>query len=157
MSNYVFDIPVYRCDETTHYKEYEKIKKRELLPYSKSETPRAYGQVEKRVEQEYWYPWKFNDIVGYLRLFIDGHRIKGDLFYAKAKRVVRGGKGKIFYYGKIYEYTPRITDTSIEIFENTFSELQKLKDPPLNRRHLDLEEFSRLGKLVDWKKLLAHN
>ena len=154
MSNYIFDIPVYRCDEITHSKEYEEIKTKKLLSFNKDTTPLAYTSMEQWIEQEYWYPWKFNEIVGYLRLFIDGHRIKGDLHHIKARKLRRGTSGKIFYYSKIFEYTPNLSDASLIIYNNLLNNLRLLKHPPLHRRYLDLDGFIKYGKFVDWRKLL---
>ena len=154
MSNYIFDIPVYRCDEMTHHKEYEKIKERKLKPFSKDDTPLAYTNMKQWVEQEYGYPWKFNEIVGYLRLFIHGNRIKGDLHHIKVRYPRRGTKGKIFYQGKVFEYTPKLSDTSLMIYEGLLDSLRQLKHPPLHRRYLELEEFVKYGKFVDWRNLI---
>jgi hypothetical protein len=158
MTRYVFDIPVYRCTESAFVKERMKERERRLRGFDKLETPHAYDAVERHIEEE-WYPWELNEIVGYLRLYVHGHRVKGDLFYMKSKhkgrtrRIGRGSKDPIVYYAKIFELPFSPTDTSQTVYQSLMHDLQRLKHPPLNRRYLNLKDFSRFGMHIDWSKL----
>jgi hypothetical protein len=155
---HIIDIPVYRCTEVTHATEMENQRGRWLKGFDQQTAPQTYARVERRWEQEYWYPWKFNEIVGYIRLYHTGWRqVKGDLHYVRAKRIVKGGKSKIYYRCKIFEHRASEKHTSRAIYEDLLRGLERLTARrSLQQHYLDLEAFRKFGPLIDWRQLLGN-
>jgi hypothetical protein len=158
---HLFDIPVYRCSEIEYAKEFAKQKQRYMQSFDKETTPQTYDKVEKSFIQTYWYPWKFNEVIGYVHLTVAGSpelrlKIAGDLFYVSAKRTVKGGKDKIFYRGKIYEHFVWPKHTSQQIYADLLEGFEKLsKRRYLNKRYLYLEDFRRIGPSTNWRQVLG--
>ena len=97
----LFDIPIYRCSEGKYGKEFSETERRYMQQFDRETAPISYAKIKSQFMETYWYPWKFNEIVGYIHLHVEHSpkirvKIDGDLFYVKAKRIVKGGKGKIF-------------------------------------------------------------
>ena len=155
---HIIDIPVYRCTEARHATEMESQRRRWLKDIDQQTAPQTYARVERWWQQEYWYPWKFNEIVGYIRLYHTGWlQVKGNLYYVRAKRIVKGSKSKIYYCCKIFEHRASETHTSRAIYEDLFYDLEHLTaQRPLQQRYLDLEAFRKFGPLIDWRQLLGH-
>jgi hypothetical protein len=153
----IIDIPVYRCTEKMHSIEMANQRERWLKGFDQNTVPQTYALVERRFEQEYWYPWKFNEIVGYIRLYHTGWlQVKGNLYYVRAKRIVKGVKSKIYYHCKIFEHRASPKQTSRAIYEDLLFGLERLtKRKPLQQRYLDLEAFRKFGPLMDWRQLIT--
>jgi hypothetical protein len=153
----IIDIPVYRCTEKMHAIETEKQRERWLKGFDQNTVPRTYALVERRFEREYAYPWKFNEIVGYVCLYREGEfHVKGNLHYVRAKRIVKGVKSRIYYHCKIFEHRASPKQTSRAIYEDLLFGLERLtKRKPLQQRYLDLEAFRKFGPLMDWRQLMT--
>jgi hypothetical protein len=96
---YFFEIPIYRISEDRFYKLYDYDLHCRLESYSQScgvECDQIPERIRRNVEQSFWEtyggPWHFNQTVGWLRLFIWGTQIKGELWMSNAKRLLRKGK-----------------------------------------------------------------
>src|SRR5574341_807400 len=118
----LFDIPIYRCSETEYGKEFSEIEHRYMQGFDSEGAPISYAKIKKQFMETYWYPWKFNEIIGYIHLHVEHSptvrvKIDGDLFYVKAKRIAKGVKSKILGMGKIYEYFVYPSSTSRQIYE----------------------------------------
>jgi hypothetical protein len=83
-------------------------------------------------------------------------KIVGDLFYPRAKRIVRGGKGRVFGTGKIYEHFVWPQHTSQQIYKDLLCSLEGLsKKRPLDKRYLYLEDFCRFGPVINWRQIFG--
>ena len=157
----LFDIPVYRCSEGEYGKEFSEIERRYMGRFDERGAPISYSKIHQQFMETHWYPWKFNEIIGYIHLHVEHSptvriKIDGDLFYVNVKRIGRGFKGKMFGIGKIFEHFVYEKNTSRQIYEGLVTGLEKLSHHrPLEKRYLYLEDFRRIGSLVDWRKLIG--
>ena len=158
---YVFEIPVYRCSRDKHAMEMERNRERiaeRLRRYGGNGLPSGFfEECVQRFHAREWYPWKFNEIVGWIRLYVLGRQIRGETWFIRAKRIRRDLKRKrIFYVGKAFEVDISPSDTSQEIFEAILAELKKLSAEKLFRgRFIDLETFVNVGPYINWVELLG--
>ena len=153
-----FEIPIYRCPIDQHTKEMERDKLDWLGPLqeTKNSAPESFSNAERWWESIRWYPWRYNEVIGWLRLFVFGSQIRGELWYTKAKRILPKPKKPMFLRGEVFltGFHPRQTDTEIlSELKAQLVEFQKSKR--MKGRFLDLECFLSIAPSVCWRKLLG--
>ncbi|MEO7215536.1 hypothetical protein [Mucilaginibacter sp.] len=65
-----FEIPIYRVPQSKHTQEQEQEKIKVAKPENKLIAPESFRSAEAYFDREMWYPWRYNEIVGYLDLYI---------------------------------------------------------------------------------------
>jgi len=135
-----FEIPIYRCSRKVHSIE---MKKEE----QKWASPENFHRFR-------WYAWKYNEIVGYLNLFIFGSQFRIDIWFIDKKRINKGIIRKNFkFLGKESEIGIPKNKSSNEIFEFIIENLVKLNRSNFKKYHFDLKTFNVIGQFVDWVEL----
>lgn len=154
---YYFEIPIYRCDRETHTKEME-IKESEYgVEEFKEVAPISYQNRINYFHRDVWYPWRFNEIVGWICLYIMGNQIRGEYYFITSQRIGKEIRKKRFlYYGKVFEKSLPSNLPSNEIFQLIIGEIERVNknDKPFKGRHIDLKAFRTIGEFVDWKLLV---
>lgn len=159
------EIPIYRCDQNQHTKETEKERKNHIASrfrFAPELPQKIYKELRTHAENDFnvhlWYPWRYNEIVGWIRLCADGTRIVGELWYIKAKTIRRRLVKKEFFYTsmKFIELNVHSNDSSEEIFKKICTELEQLNSKRLlKKRYMDIDIFNTIGPFIDWRQLLA--
>jgi hypothetical protein len=155
---YFFEIPIYRCPIDKHTREMERDKynwARELRE-SENPVPECIASAQRHWENTQWYPWRYNEVVGWLRLYVMDRQVRGELWYVRAKRLVPRPKKPMFLAGEVFltGFHPRQTDKDIlselraELFD--FQKSKRMKG-----RFLDLECFSCIAPSICWRRLLG--
>ena len=150
-----FEIPIYRCtlNEHTAYMQIEESKIKEAVPSTLY--PESAQAILNNFHASIWYPWKYNEIIGYLNLYIMGSQFRADLWLAKKLRYNRGITKKTFkYYGKALEKQMPRNKSSEEIFEFMLEELKKLNERDFRKHYFDLKTFKVIGKFINWIELI---
>jgi len=162
-NKYIFDIPIYRTTRYQFNAEIDKIVEKQLewvLSHDPQRNPLPQDlkdRVRERVAKESGSPWQFNQIIGWLRLFLEGSRIGCHPWWVDAKRINRRMKYKRFLmqtYSDIFQADCR-NKSSEEIYKVLLHNLKKLAaEKPYKKRYVDLDVFCRLGPYVDWRRLI---
>ncbi len=152
-------IPIYRCTESDHHATMERKKAELLAECSDGATPLAEAitvRLNSYFERVINYSWTFNEIVGWIELYLDDERVVGDLWLDESKRFCSGiRKKKICYVGKCLEVSTGICRSSVEVFESMVVELNRVASKRrLRKRYVDLEIFTNTGRFLDWKTLV---
>lgn len=165
---YFFDIPVYRLPEDEYERERDKYIEGMLNPDGSpfNEAMRANEAADPHhsiafrdhLQRTYGGCWRFNEIVGYVRLHFLGSQVRGEYYGVRKKRIVRSRTKTLeFQTWKLateidipYPYTNK------GIFE-TVRHYLKACSKELPRRYVDVELFEVVGKHVDWCDLIAEN
>ena len=160
-----FEIPIYRCDRNQHTKETEKERTDFIasrFQFAPELPQKIYKQLHTDAENDFnvnrWYPWRYNEIVGWIRLCGDGTRIVGELWHIKAKTIRRRLVKKEFFcaFMKFIELNVHSNDSSEEIFKKICTELEQLNSKRLfKKRYIDIDIFKTIGPFIDWRQLLA--
>lgn len=101
-----------------------------------------------------WYAWKYNEIIGYLNLYIFGSQLRMDIWFVDKIRFNRGIlKKKFVFHGKVFEKAIPKNKSSNEIFEFIIENLIQLNESKYKRYHFDLNTFKVIGQFVNWKDL----
>lgn len=150
-----FEIPIYRTSIEKY--DLELKSKREKL-YEKFPGVREgfyFENYQRVVEKDISYYWNYNEIIGYLNLYIFGSQLRVDYWFVSNRRINSGIiKKKFKWFGKILELQIDKTKSSIEIFEWILNELKNLeKENRFKKRHFDLKTFNVVGRFIDWKTL----
>jgi len=157
---YFFDIPVYRCAVDKHTKEME-IEKRNLVKifedsdFTQEGIRLSYSNLENHFDRNLWYSWRFNEIIGWIRLFVCGTQLRGELWWVSSKRIIKRGKKEFRWYGKAFESQRIERENSNKIFEILYRCLNQLiNERPCKGRYIDLDLFLTLGPYINWRKLI---
>lgn len=157
MMNYFFYVPVYRCSFDKFSSDFENWKNMELekIAELKNTAPGTY-EISKNIIEKHFYPWYFNEVIGWISLFVLGEQIRGDYFFIPNKRINKGIiKKKFNCYGKAFEISIYRNEDSHIIFNKVRDAINELSaESPFKKRHIDLQTFDRTFKFVDWRKLL---
>jgi len=159
-NSFFLDIPVYRCTQEKHTKEME-MEKRGLIQYLESSgvprenAPTAYLNAENHFDRNLWYSWKYNDIIGWIRLFVCGRQLRGEYWWVTSRRIIKRGKKEFSYCGKAFESEDIISEDSNQIFSILCGLLNQLsKERPFKSRYIDMELLLTLGPYINWRELI---
>jgi len=164
-NNSLFEIPVYRSSTEKFEKELHDKADTYMLSNPLESYEEHYDKVTAKNKFEAlrnWYihhigyPWKFNEIVGYVLLNIDREIFTGELFLNEKKRIVQNSKGKIVYKAEAFRFDVNPTMTDKEIFDKVLVELKLLnKKGNTKGRYIDTNRFETVGKFINWQDLFS--
>lgn len=161
---YVFDIPIYRCEEGKFYRQMtEHIESYFNSIYDGLKIPRPATDpphlafIRGHMQNRFGAPWDFNQVVGWLRLFVEGSGIGGHLWMVDAKRVSRSMHKRFTLRSgsNVLAFTMPPDADSATIYRITLESIRHLsKIPEFRKRVFDLREFQNIGPFVNWKELI---
>ena len=161
---YIFDIPIYRCTEENYYTDIEQRRSKYLkallssVHVPRESAPDAYRRIEEHALTKFGEPWDLNQVVGWLRLYAEASHIGGHLWWLRAHRLSRVMQRKVFFLttsSNILATYNTPDDDSKTIFLETLAQLENVRrEPPLERRYMDLTTFRNVGPFIDWRRLL---
>lgn len=161
--NFFFDIPVYRLSETDYDAEIENHIGQVMLGKEEGEWEFRKSFYKRnpifrdRLQKQYG-DWKFNEIIGYVRLYIEDNQVLGEYWRTDAKRIVRSRR-KLFNWST-YNIEPERGDlpldgTNQEIYETILSYLEAVR-VKLKGRVLDTSVFEAIGGYIDWHSFIRN-
>ena len=163
---YIFDIPIYRCGKEQHEAQVEKkLEEQRVRVYDELGLPRpTEGETLRHLQvMEGWHratlggPWQFNQIIGWMRLFIEGYGVGGHLWQADGKRMNMRMPKKRMHLTTASNllWVDIVRPTSSElIYEEIHRVLRSYASQGwMKLRHLDLSVFERTGPFIDWHEL----
>lgn len=158
---YFFEIAIYRKDPDSFYAEREKMVQKQLYwieqhgGAEREKHPDIYEEQKERLVETYG-SWRYNEVIGWLRLYVLGDQIRGETWFIDAKQIRHNlAKKKFLDHGKAFELSlfPE-ADSSTDIYNQIRTTIEKLREEkPFKGRYLDLEEFYNLGPFIDWRRL----
>src|SRR5258708_21426249 len=119
----ILDIPIYRSDAETYYKQREEEEEK-LIQWIGLDPIRHKEQVVG-VRQglfERWGPWIYNEVVGWISITAEPSRIVGTLYLTTSRITKRTRAKRIFWRGKLFEFHVFPEDPP----EGIFRDLQNL-------------------------------
>jgi hypothetical protein len=168
MKKYFFEISVYRLSEA-NYKEAMKTYIRKSVPtYDGPEQLLQYrvqnpGQdhpdslLVGLLSRQFGGPWMYNEIIGYLRLYLYHSQIRVEYWQVQSKRIVKSRK-KLFGRNSptiVDEISIRDRSSNSEV-KKAVEAVVKACDQKLKRRYLDLRYFSAIKDHVNWVDVIAN-
>jgi hypothetical protein len=165
-SQYFFDIPVYRLPEERYYRERDKHVEGVVYPEDspfnevrrekEAADPHHNIAIRDHLQRAYGGCWRFNEIIGYIRLHFLGSQVRGEYYGVRKQRVVRTRTKTLEYitWKLAPEFDIPHPQTNAEIFETVRRYLNACRRE-LPERYLDTELFEGVGKHIDWCSLFA--
>lgn len=145
----VFEIPVYRITKSDFDEETDKLVRDAIGDNDVDEDGR------RGIRNIYTYPYHYNEVVGWIRIFIDSIQVRGEYYFVAAKSIKRGFKKDYKRIGRAFEMATFKDEGSHEIYLNILKRLETLKNDRLFKsRFIDLESFENVGKYIDWRTLI---
>jgi hypothetical protein len=102
--------------------------------------------------------WRYNQAIGWLRLFTSDHsHIRADYYWVK-ERITKNLKNKLFRYcfeEKTFQLDILPAMTSNDIYMSLNQRIEGLmRKEPFSKYYIDLELFQNIGPYIDWRALL---
>jgi len=154
---YFFEIPIYRCDQSTHTNEMKNSEEKLVDEFHHFNSKSHEDRMRNYFHNSKWYPWRYNEVIGWLCLYIMGTQLRGEIWFESSKRINKGIRKKKFkWVGKAFEHNIRNRSESDEIFTEFVEVLEQLKskDNFFRKRHLDLSVFKVNGRFINWVELI---
>lgn len=161
MNNDFYDIPIYRLSEKEYYhKRDSSISKNiEFCMQELDPTPEMITRNRNWREQHFYEnygPWRYNEIIGYIRLHFLGSQVRGEYLSAERKR--NGlSRNRVFTY-RTHKLAPEVNiwpqSSNEQIFGLILGYLDRCEKELKKGRFLDRDLFEKLGRHVDWRGFL---
>ena len=111
--------------------------------------------IEKTFRKDYIAPWRYNQIVGWIRIYKLGCQIRGEFWLITAKRFARNLRKKQFLLcGEAFNRGVFSDQSSKEIFHIIRNSLIEFEEQYNRNIVIDIENFQELGEFVDWRQLM---
>lgn len=160
-----FDIPVYRLSEEENEQEWINSGENKTL---QDEFYKKYPEKESRdrelLRAGFGGEWRYNEIIGYIRLYIYGTQIRGEYYVNKAKKQRRSRK-KQFKFS-----THKLASGESFSLKNKNNEIYKIillyldecekelnKARKSKKRYIDTSIFKRIGPYINWEMFFRDN
>ena len=168
MNNYFFEIPVYRISEVKYNEQMEDFIRKsvptyeghaQLLQYNLKNPENIHPDLPLVgvLCREFGGPWLYNEIVGYLRLYLYHSQIRVEYWQHDVKSIKKSRKR--FYCRK----SPKIVEEINIKDRRSKSEIKeaieaavKLCECKFKDRFLDLNYFNMMKGYVDWAGVIAN-
>lgn len=162
--NHFLDVPVYRLPERDYYQQRDEFTAKHMIPVLRSygdEAANPKYQPDITRAREHFIDvfggiWRFNEIVGYVRLHFLGSQVRGDYFAIRRKRMART-RHKQFEWithklAPEVEIEAPVTNATVQAAVRRYLEECKREVP---RRYVDLSGFEVLAPHICWYDLWA--
>ena len=161
---YFFDVPIYRLAEDRYNREREAHIDQMMYPpdspYSAAMRERDVADpnhgvgVRDHLQRSYGGCWRFNEVIGHIRLYFLGSQVRGEYYGVNRKRIVRT-RTRILEYrawklASEIEVPFPITSKGVHCTVSKYLEACKAELPG---RHIDTELFEAMASYVNWRKL----
>ena len=168
MNNYFYDIPVYRTDEESDKQSYENFLKTNILKFNlyKNDNPGCFDEkrlilYEQNVhtisKNAFGGGWRYNQIVGYVRLYFSGNQVLGEWWCHTGKKIHRTTKRQI-ERSVCHKLAPEEDVDyhldSASIFAVIMEYIKQCKQELPKGRYLDTSLLEKIGPYLDWRRLL---
>lgn len=159
LTTYLFDIPIYWCQQHKFDAEYDLKLAQHLSEFEKRSGIPLNDNLRMSLTDSFWRnyiaPWRFNQIVGYIRLYWLGSQLRGELWFMNAKRAGRQLTKKQFSLkDRAFELHVGPEQSCGEIFQCICQKLRAFEKNGQRRLFLDWEQFENIGRFVDWRSLM---
>ena len=161
---YFLDLPVYRLPEDRYCAErntsIDAVMTKNPLP----ETPPnpsmadhlcpADEAMRSHMFDAYGGSWRYNEVIGQVRLYLLGSQLRGEYWRVNRKRIVRTRRKTLKFWD--WKLAPETelpsTGTNSEIYESILHQVEGCRRE-LKPRFLDSSQLTTIGPYIDWRAL----
>lgn len=156
MTTYFLDVPVYRLGEREYYRQRKEFVDKGLAPLREDlgeEISKHRGMeanFEEHLIRRFGGMWRFNEVIGYIRLYFLGSQVRGEYVAVAKKRLVRSRTKRFeiraLSLAQIDIEQPFTEESILAAIRQNLASCQR----NLPRRHVDLSGLEVLAKHVRW-------
>lgn len=160
--HYLYDVPIYRLSSAKYQKEMDmrhKLQIDELRRIPGYEPPKQTLDAVSQHQYQKFGPWRFNEIIGHIRLHVVGSQVRGEYFSAEKKRNPLG-RSKVFVF-KSFKLAPEVEirkgsgpASNQHIWEAIKTYISLCQCELRKGRVIDDGLLLSIGPFVDWQALL---
>lgn len=170
MEDYFFELAIYRCSPKKFEKELDTLE-RKINDHFDDLTKQLEDYDSSHLKQDRFsrlsYEYEYNEVIGWIRLYILGNQIRGEYFYEvspkdssiQKPKINKGVRKKKFCsFEKAFELSIYTEDSSEDIFQKLLNKLEYLskEEKPFKGRFIDTRQLETIGKFVNWRELVAN-
>lgn len=163
---YFFDLPVYRVPSEKYNRERAAYVEDILFPKDApdveqlraidSADPHRNAYMRDYLQRKYGGCWRYNEVVGYIRLHFNGSQVRGEYFGIAKKRIVRTRNRTLELLSwklapEVEIPFPPTKDGIRSAVEEYIEDCRKA----LKGRFIDSSMFDRLAPHLEWEALYA--
>lgn len=155
----LFSLPIYSCTEKTFNNAYQKYLKRKASDaiWIYSNFNKSEEEAIKVTEHFYWKKgiWKYNQIIGYLQVFVFGNSLAFNRYLPEENNVMRfSNKKKYVCKNPVMGIYVQLLGTNKDIANKL---LKAIKDiAKMNKWVIDTSEFELIYKDINYLKFRNH-
>lgn len=161
---YFLDLPVYRLTEERYYRDRAAFVDVMIFPPDTLDSERRRADEKKnvgslagirdRLEKTYGGCWRYNEIVGYIRLHFLGSQVRGEYYGVNRRRVVRTRTRQL--ERKTWNLAAELDiprgATNSDIFTVVVRYVEACRGK-LGGRYIDDSQLLSLGPHLNWREL----
>lgn len=163
MKTHLFEISVYRLTHEAYSEKQNEYVKKHVCGYNSEKLLLQLAKDkndnearDKIRDASFWFSdfgggWRYNEIIGYLRIYQYGSQIRAEYWQNDVKRVVKTRRKKFVIKNRTLVPEVRIKDGDIAEAIDLCVNACKNK---LSKRYLDLETYELILRHVNWKSVL---
>lgn len=165
MKQNLFDIPVYRLPEKLYSKQQEDYVKTIIPGY---DADNLFANItkdkakQKINEASYYFKefgggWRYNEIIGYIRIHKFGNQIRAEYWQTDAKRIVKTRKKQFVIKNRklVPEVKIKNTSSNDDINKALDTCISRCKSK-LKTRYIDLDDYNKTLKHVNWVSVIKN-
>lgn len=152
----VANVPVYWRTQARHAKFFEQKRSVDAKRWAAVGVDRAeYDERHRLQDPDGWYRWKYNDAIGWIRVFIGGRAIHFGIYLREEGRGRRASVNIAEYDGSATEVYWIREHSSQDYARKVIDGIRSIaKEEPLRKHFVDSADFEKFAKFVDWAALL---
>lgn len=163
MKYYLFEIPVYRLTEEAYSKKQNEYVAKRVGDYDseklllQSVKPEGGEEARRKLsEASFWCGefgggWRYNEIIGYIRVYKYGSQIRAEYWQNDVTRIVKTRNKKFVIKNR--KLVPEVGIKNGDIGAAIDLCVNECKNK-LNNRYLDLDIYNLVLRHVNWKSVL---
>jgi hypothetical protein len=154
----IFEIAVYRKSPNELVKDLKKTYENELLAISPFTDLKNYK--DRPAFQYFWErqgnPYPYNQVIGWLILWVRNDSILGEYYKVSAKRVTHNCRKHPFEWkGKAFDFPIFEKDVDSDVIKKIKQEIYQLsKNGVFKGRFIDTMAFDNLAPYIEWRKMI---
>lgn len=150
----LFEIPVYRLSKDKYYQKMETFIKAELLSI---DDPAIKMKLTSSLRDKYGGNWEYNEIIGYLKLYKWGSKLRVYYYETNSKRKVKTRKKNFVKISDKYAdrqiYATWTNNELIKEIKGIISQCEDILKSDNKNFYLDRTIFDSLVDKIDWKNI----
>lgn len=159
-----FELPVYRITQGMHSNLVEKELAKKQSNYKKISGAEPSHEVMNSLQQyaiSQLGTWKYNEIVGFIRLYFLGNQVRGE-YYSSEGKSTRKSRTKIYTY-RTDKLAPEVAiwpaknPTNIDIWSAVKAYVDRCPAEINKSRMIDTSILFKIGPHLDWKAIMLED